>query len=71
MRKKFEIDVEILGPFKYLLEEAVDLSRKINEGEAEIHQSLEILKKKQDEVGNFIIDVNRIKSNAVSSNREH
>lgn len=71
LRKKFETDVEILGPFKYILEDMVNLSKKINDGEVEIHHSMEILKKKQDEIGSFIVDVNHLKLNEKLPLREH
>ena len=32
LRKKFDSDVESLGPFKYLMEHVVNLSKRINEG---------------------------------------
>jgi len=63
LRRKFDFDIEILGPFKYILEEAVELSKKINESEVEIHHSLDILKKKQDDIGKFIVTVNELKCN--------
>ncbi len=71
LRKKFETDVETLGPFKYILEDAVNLSNKINEGEVQIHHSLEILKNKQDEISKFVVDVNKIKFNGNEFPREN
>lgn len=71
LRKKFETDVEILGPFTYILEDAVNLSKKINEGEVELHHSLDILKKKQDEISRFVVDVNKIKFDGKEPPREH
>jgi hypothetical protein len=58
LRKKFDEDVESLGPFKYLLEDVVNLSFKINEGEAQIHNSLKIVQKKQEEIGRFVVELN-------------
>jgi hypothetical protein len=62
LRKKFDEDVESLGPYKYLLEDVVDLSFRINQGEAQIHNSLQIIQKKQDEIGRFVVELNRKKS---------
>ena len=63
LSKKFERDIEFLGPFKYIFEDAVNLSKKINDAEVEIHHSLEILKKKQNEISSFVVDINQIKFN--------
>lgn len=70
LSKKVELDLEFLGPFKYILSDVNDLSEKINQGEAEIHHSLEILKQKQDEIGNFIINANKMKFEELSKNKE-
>ena len=67
LRKKFEADLDILGPMKYLLDDVTVLSKKINEGETEIHHSLEILKNKEDEVGEFIFELNKIKTSEMST----
>lgn len=61
LRKKFDADVESLGPFKYLMEDVVNLSNKINQGEAQIHNSLQILHKKQEDIGKFVVELNRKK----------
>jgi len=63
LRKKFDMDLEILGPFKFLLDEVVDLSKKINDTEIEIHHSLELMKNKQDDIGKFVVDMNSFKFN--------
>jgi len=61
LRKKFDADVECLGPFKYLMEDVVNLSNKINQGEAQIHNSLQIVHKSQEKIGQFVVDLNRKK----------
>jgi hypothetical protein len=61
LRKKFETDVESLGPFKYLMEDIVTLSNEINIGEAQIHNSLQIINRKQEEIGSFVVKINKRK----------
>lgn len=62
LRRKFESDIEVMGPMKYLLEDVVARSKQINDSELEIHHSLDILKRKQEEIAKFILDLNKKKT---------
>lgn len=62
LASKLEVDIEEIGPKQYEIEEVTKMTKKIIANETHINNALSFLKEKQEDMCEFLIKYNSIKS---------
>lgn len=60
--KKLELDLDLIGPQKYTLEDISELTKKVVEQENQINHAISFMSEKQNEICQFLIRFNTLKS---------
>ena len=60
--KKMKRDTDFIGPSMYLFTDIADDLRKIDQNEKGIKNAFQIMKKQQDELANFLVTLNKKRS---------
>jgi hypothetical protein len=77
LQKKLERDTDAIGPEKFVLNDITEQTKRIIENEQNINNAVNYLKKRQDELAEFLIKFNNVKgetegfSDRMLSDRKH